>query len=192
MKIFAEGTVIVLLCMMTSCASYSPRMINKAKHKIDAASITSLSGTYDMHVLQRYDRKGDVQEPYEGGYYKAFRHLEVDDKEYDSLSNYTITLKLVNDKNLKAVLLKDGNPVDTTVIAGRLKGNGLFHFKGENLDCTGIPYILGGCTASKTRIGLTKEGNLLVNYAYSSEGALLLIFGAGVSYNTVHSFSRIR
>ncbi|AEE18516.1 hypothetical protein [Dokdonia sp. 4H-3-7-5] len=192
MRIFVKGSIIVLLSMMISCASYTPRMINKARHKIDAASISSLNGTYDMDILQRYNRKGYAQEPYESGYYKAFRQLDVDDKEYDSLSNYAITLKLVNNKTLKAILLKEGNPVDTTEIVGRLKGNGLFHFKGENLECTGIPYILGGCTASKTRIGLTKDGHLLVNYAYSSEGALLLIFGAGMTYNTVHSFSRIK
>jgi len=74
-----------------------------------------------------------------------------------------------------------------------LKGKykkGMFYLDNKFLECHGVPYIFGGCNNNKRRIGLTKNGNLLVNEAIDNSGALLLIIGAGYSYNITYEYER--
>lgn len=183
---------LLVLMMMSSCASYAPRMIKKVKSELSPGESSLLNGTYSMIPLATYNRKGNERESYKNSYHKEFKDLKLTDANFDSLANYKVTLKLLDNKTLRSVLVKDGQKIDSIKITGKFRSSGMFHFKGNNLSCTGIPYILGGCSANKTRIGLTKNGNLLINRAYSSGGAMLLIFGAGSAHNTASSFLKLK
>jgi hypothetical protein len=75
-------------------------------------------------------------------------------------------------------------------LGGKLR-SGLFYLDNKFLKRNGIPYLAGGYTHHKTRIGLSKNNGLMVNYAYDNSGALLLIIGAGSSYNLGYHYKRI-
>ncbi|WP_149206403.1 hypothetical protein [Flavobacterium johnsoniae] len=66
----------------------------------------------------------------------------------------------------------------------------MFYLDNKFSKCTGIPYFLGGCQSNKRRIGLSKNGNLLVNEADSNNGAFLFLFWAGTDYNLTYEYQR--
>ena len=104
-------------------------------------------------------------------------------------NEYQITLNLENKNSLRIKVFENSLVIKDTLLAGKYK-KGMFYLDNTFLECRGIPYLFGGCTHSKRRVGLTKSGNLLVNEAVDSSGALLIIIAAGYSYNATFEYKK--
>jgi hypothetical protein len=74
---------------------------------------------------------------------------------------------------------------------GKLK-NGFFYLNNKKVKFNGIPYLFGGSRSEKTRIGLSKNNDLIVQTAIDNTGAFLLIVGSGYSYNIATFFIEVK
>ena len=184
-----------------SCASFTKKRFRKEIANLEKVEINKLNGNYSLNPVRRYYSLGK-EEPNDkipdslkrnNGYYFLTNESYKKKSEFDSLRNskneYCLSLILENSNKLKVKLLENSNVISDTIFEGKHK-NGMFYINNKYLDCDGVPFLFGGCRNNKRRIGLTKNGNLLINEAVSNEGALLLIIGAGYSYNVTYEYER--
>jgi len=199
MKRLIVLSVIILSMIMFSCATFSKNGFRKKVDKLEETDITKINGDYSFYPLKRYIRdkspNNDIPDSLRSN--NAYDFLMNENyqkrKEFDSLrkpeNKYQVRLNLIDKKNLKIEVLENLVKIKDTLLKGKYK-KGMFYLDNKFLECHGVPYIFGGCNNNKRRIGLTKNGNLLVNEAIDNSGALLLIIGAGYSYNITYEYER--
>jgi hypothetical protein len=183
--------MITVLVFFTSCASYRTSAIRNQNQPLHNTSLHSIEGSYSLKPLHHYGKRGTTDSLNIPEYEILSNYLRMQATTTDTLSDYTIDIKVESKTSIQCYLKKGIALIDSVKIRGKVKKNGLFHFKDNPVNCYGIPYILGGCSFNKARIGLTENGDLLLQYASYSGGALLIIIGDGRSYNKTYSFSRI-
>lgn len=185
--------------IMFSCATFSKNGFRKKVDKLEETDITKINGDYSFYPLKKYIRdkspNNDIPDSLRSNNAYDFLMNENYQKriEFDSLrkqeNKYQVRLNLIDKKNLKIEVLENLVKIKDTLLTGKYK-KGMFYLDNKFLECHGVPYIFGGCNNNKRRIGLTKNGNLLVNEAIDNSGALLLIIGAGYSYNITYEYER--
>lgn len=184
-----------------SCASFTKKRFRKEVANLEKTELKKLTGNYSLNPIRRYYSLGK-EEPNDkipdslkrnNGYYFLTNESYEKKSKFDSLkkngSKYLLSLNLENTNKLRVELLENSIVINDTIFEGKHK-NGMFYLNNKYLDCNGVPFLFGGCRNNKRRIGLTKNGNLLINEAVSNEGALLLIIGAGYSYNVTYEYER--
>lgn len=180
----------LLLCI-TSCATYNQNKIGFNNQKLVKCQLQILEGLYRITPKHEYGYHGFIvedsitQEPILPNYLHLGSVVSEDGQKT------FLEIKVVDHEHLKFLLLRENQVVDSIKIRGVLKDNGMFHFKDNTSSSQGIPGLAGSIQHSKTRLGLTKNGDLLVQYAYSQYGAFLMIFGDGRGGNDTYSFERI-
>lgn len=193
-------TVLILSMIMFSCATFSKKGFRKEVDKLEETNLTMLNGNYSFYPIKRYignDKKQNDSVPNSLRYNNAYDFLINENyqksREFDSLrmkdNEYQITLNLENKNSLRIKVFENSLVIKDTLLAGKYK-KGMFFLDNTFLECRGIPYLFGGCTHNKRRLGLTKSGNLLVNEAVDSSGALLIIIAAGYSYNATFEYKK--
>lgn len=195
--------IITLLSITSySCASFSKNRFRKEIDNLKEKDISKLNGTYSFYPIRRYYNLGR-EEPYDRipdslKYNNAYEFLVNDwyqkKKEFDSLrkeeNKYQLNLNLEKRKNrLNIKVFENSKVIKDTILIGRYK-KGMFYLDNKYVDCTGIPFLFGGCSNNKRRIGVTQNGNLLINEASSDLWAILIILGNGKSYNETYQYKR--
>ncbi|KFF07192.1 hypothetical protein [Flavobacterium reichenbachii] len=182
----------IILILLSGCASFSDRIVKDHKQELIQNDLKKLEGHYDLFPDSSYDRKGKLQtiepEDSKSGHNLNY-FVKSPEAKYSYDKGYTIEIKVVGPDRLKFITKKENVAIDSVELSGKLK-NGLFYLDNTYLKRNGIPYIAGGYTNYKTRIGLTKDNGLLVNYAYDNSGALLFLFWAGSDYNLAYHYRR--
>jgi hypothetical protein len=186
-----------------SCASFSKKRFRKEVQNLEIENISQLNGSYTYNPIKRYysfekpkpkDIVPDSLMNNNAYMFLLGKYLNEKDK-FDSISqlknNFNIDLRLENNNLLKIKISDNSKVIKDTTLTGKYK-KGMFYLDNSFLDCNGIPYLFGGCRNNKRRIGLTKNGNLLINEAVCNEGAFLLIIGSGYSYNLTYEYKRIK
>ena len=184
------------------CATFSKKRFRKEVEYLEKETVSKLNGNYSFNPIKRYysfskpepkDSSIELLRDNNAYMFLLNKTLNENDK-FDSISklqnNYHLTLNIENNKSLKIQVLENSKIIKDTSLTGHYK-NGMFYINNIFLECNGIPYLCGGCRNNKRRIGLTKNGNLLINEAVCNEGALLLIIGVGYSYNLTYEYKRI-
>ncbi len=106
--------------------------------------------------------------------------------------NYRVGVNVISKDSIEINLIFNDSIIETSILTGKLKRNGLFYPDGKNsFECQGIPYILGGCEHLRYRIGIKKGGGLLVEKAYESAGAFLLWIWSGYGFNITYYYEKI-
>lgn len=185
--------VFLLILLLSSCASFSDKMIKENKITLSENDLSKLEGTYQLFPDFKYDEKGNIQEldsevsklTYNLNYF-----LQSKESKYEYSDSYLVEVKRIDKNTLKLITKKGNIVIDNVEAVGKLK-KGLFYLNNKYLKRNGVPYLAGGYTNYKTRIGLAKDNGLLVNYAYDNSGAILFMFWAGSSYNLGYHFKRI-
>lgn len=183
------------------CASYSKKNIRKELENLEKIDISRLEGNYFINPTKEYYNYGKTQNDNKPDSLKNnnayqfilntdFRKINTKDSVGNENDKLSLNLKFKNENLLSIKVYRDSQIVRDTILYGKYK-KGMFYLDNKFLDCNGVPYLFGGCRNNKRRIGLTKKGNLLVNEAVSNEGAILLIIGAGYSYNLTYEYQRI-
>ena len=183
------------------CASYSKKNIRKELDNLEKIDISRLEGNYFINPTKEYYNYGKTQNENKPDSLKNnnayqfilntdFRKINIKDSVGNENDKLSLNLKFKNKNLLSIKVYRDSQIVRDTILYGKYK-KGMFYLDNKFLDCNGVPYLFGGCRNNKRRIGLTKKGNLLVNEAVSNEGAILLIIGAGYSYNLTYEYQRI-
>ncbi|MFD2942657.1 hypothetical protein [Flavobacterium notoginsengisoli] len=185
------GLVMVLL--FSSCASFSDRVIRQNKVSLKEKDLKKLEGRYELFPDISYDKKGKSQTIKSDEAARNNLNAFVKSREcrYDYSEKYFVDVKILKDNRIQFIAKKDSVNVDGVVVGFKLK-KGLFYLDNKYLQRNGIPYIAGGYTNHKTRIGLAKDNGLLVNFAYDNSGAIMFMLAAGSSYNLGYHFKRIQ
>ncbi len=195
MKNLKINTIILIILSFTvfSCASYTKNRFRKEIVNLKKVELNKLTGNYSLNSIRRYSGKIPDSLYKNNGYYFLTNKSYRKKSEFDSLekneNKYLLSLNMENTNKLRVELFENSKVINKTIIKGKHK-NGMFYLENKYLDCNGIPFLFGGCRNNKRRIGLTKSGNLLINEAVSNEGAILLIIGAGYSYNSTYEYER--
>ncbi|MBW1657377.1 hypothetical protein [Flavobacterium quisquiliarum] len=179
--------------LFSSCASFSDKMVKDNKENLSENDLSKLEGTYELFPDLRYNKKGsaelinsqDSKVRRDLNYFVSFKETKQSD-----FGVYLVDIKFISGNKLKFTTKKDNVEIESFEVGGKLK-KGLFYLDNRYLKRNGIPYLAGGYTNYKTRIGLAKDNGLLVNYAYDNSGAILFLFWAGSDYNLGYHYKRI-
>lgn len=191
--------IFFLTLIFLGCASFSKKEFRKQSKSLTEKSLIKLNGNYSFYPIKRlgkrFENKSADSLKYTNSYQEIVNENWNKKQNFDSILNkeslYSINLKFTEPEKLRISLLENGTKIRDTVFNGKLK-NGMFYIDNKFLKCKGVPYLFGGCQNNKRRIGLTENNNLIINEAVSNEGAILLILGAGISYNSSFEFKRIK
>ncbi|MBN2779162.1 MAG: hypothetical protein JXR36_16130 [Bacteroidales bacterium] len=185
--IYILGFLTMLLT--ASCTTYNNGLVRKERVKLSIETMNSFNMTFSSKSYKYCVKKG------------MFELKEIDLLSQLNISNY----KLSNNTSYKSykvkfisidTLLVQGVDFNDSIVAnytfdGKLK-NGYFYLNNKQVEFNGIPYLLGGSSSEKRRIGISKDNDLIVQTAVDHTGAFLLIFGAGYSYNVATFFKEIK
>lgn len=190
MRLIIGFTIILLL---SSCASFSDKIVKENKQALSENDLSKMEGKFELFPDLKYDEKGNEQgidSQESKARYNLNYFVKSQKKEYVFSNSYIVEVKLLDKKRLQFITKKEDSIIENVELAGKLK-NGFFYLDNKYLKRNGIPYLAGGYDNHKTRIGLSKDDGLLVNYAYDNSGAILFMFWAGSSYNLGYHYKRI-
>ena len=193
--------ILFLPFIFIGCATFSKKDFRKEITNLDENTIHNISGKYKIYPFKRFGKKISSYDHIDslrkhGNLYHSITNENWEDKKIlDSAmiynkDNYHVDLKISNRTLLKVSFIENNTVVKDTTFNGKIK-NGMFYVDNNYYKINGIPYLFGGYSSKKRRIGLSIKGNLIVNKAIAIEGAVLLIFGNGFSYNSSSEFERI-
>lgn len=190
MKNLVLGTVFtVILLSLSSCVSFGRRMVEDDFSKLKKENVQIIEGQYEYkgyeHIVNnntKSDRIGNV------GEMLAMKNGEV--KDFDKLIIKSVPLAESKMYEIEFMFLKGDELNYNSKYQAKLK-NGFLLLQNYNSQCHGVPYLLGGCVISQSRIGLTKDHHLLVQNYKDNSGAFLLFFWAGYTINYVEKYRRI-
>ena len=192
---------IILIFTIIGCASFTKRKFRKQLEYLHAETISKIDGNYSYHPIKRlYNSGKQTVEDFTADslvYNNAYDFIinktvnrkvkaEIEKKFANDLE---LNLKLENNNLLRIKVIEQQKIVKDTTLTGKYR-NGMFYLDNKYLECNGIPYLFGGCRNNKRRIGIAKNGNLLINEAINNEGAILLIIGGGYSGNVTFEYQK--
>lgn len=192
---------IFLVSVFSSCATFSKKGFRKEIKNLKPETISKLNGNYSFNPVKRYSDYGkpesndSIPDPLmrNNAYMYLLNKTPNKGEEFDSISskknNFHINLTIEANNLLKIRVLENSKIIKDTILVGKYR-NGMFYVNNNFLKCHGIPYLFGGCSNNKRRIGITKKGSLLINEAVCNEGAMLLLIGAGENYNLTYEYKR--
>lgn len=179
------------MAMFTSCASFSNTRVWHDSKKLTKHNLSELTGTYSFSPDYSYDKKGNrdiIKNKQQDYFYQYLTNRAIN---IDTVAKYFISITYLEGDSMAILIKKERHTIDSLNLHWRLQSRGLLKIGKTDLKIHGIPYLLGGSQSKKTRIGLSKDGGLILNHAVDSGGALLLIIGSGYSYDFAYHFKRI-
>ena len=186
--------IAILICFMTyGCASFERVYKRMEKVNITKTNFDKITGAYEMFADVEYESergKKILLEVPKNSKINFYRDITKEKIIIDSMATYTVQIDCTIDK-IVFVFSKNKIAFDTINIKGKIKKNGFYYLDNSKVYCHGVPYLLGGCQQMKIRIGLSNKGDLIVNQAYESSGALLFFFWAGEQFNTCYFFKKL-
>ncbi|PRP66840.1 hypothetical protein [Nonlabens agnitus] len=179
------------LIVLASCGAYNENSIAYYKNPLSSNDVSRLDGLYHLKATQIYRSDGTIDSCAVASNDLLNINLRMVATN-DSVEKYQIRIRAIDQNTLKTTLIKNGENIDSSIINGKISKKGMFHFKNNPVDCYGIPYILGGCSGTKSRIGIDHDNNLILQNNSYSGGAILLLLGDGRCYSTAYNFARIQ
>ena len=174
---------------LVSCASFQSRHTREIKQNLTEDILSSFPKKYESvsHGGFFRDNKSDTSKPVQ-----LFKVL-ADSTQFSSIADEKYVEIAFPNKNIVLFkLYSDTTLVRQVKLSGKLKKDGFFHLNNTLRKCHGLPYILGGCYIRKTRLGVSKSGDLIMNNAIDSYGAFMLVLGFGYRYNAGYFYRTIK
>ncbi|NMN35105.1 hypothetical protein [Pedobacter sp. SG918] len=193
-RCFRQAICVITICLLFSgCASFSDRPIRRHKVKLDKDEVSKLSGTYQLFPDLTYKKNGVAETlSYQPTTEHFHQYISKRGIYFKPSENVTVDVKVMDNNQIGFHFKKDSIIVDSVILSARLQSRGLLLLGNKYVEFQGVPYILGGSKSEKTRIGLASDGGLILNHAYDDSGALLLLIGSGLSYDSAYHFKRIK
>lgn len=175
---------------MSSCASISNKISREESTKLTKKNIHAIEGTYEFLPYKSFGTDGKRVYNLSGNIKNIDQYLVGEEIAFISKSDYTVDIKLVSQDEISFSFKNRNTLVYETTIKMKLKSNGLIYLDNKYVKTTGIPFIFGGIIVSKIHVGITKEGDFLLNYTHDSFASILIMVG-GHSYNNRHYYKKI-
>lgn len=190
MKKFALTIVLIIIVFsLSSCVSFGKSMIKDDLLELKKENVHMIDGEYNYNGYE-YVRNNNVKSDRAGNVGDI---LDVKSSLINNCDRVRIkSVPLVKDKmyEIQFAFLKDNEVKCLFKYDAELK-KGMLLLKNYISKCHGVPYLLGGCQVSQSRMGLTKNQNLLIQKYKDNSGALLLFFWSGYTINYAEKYKRI-
>lgn len=174
---------------LNSCVSFSRKMIQDDLSVLKKENIQLIDGQYEYRGYEHI-QNGNVKSDKTGDVGEMLRMKGEARKNVDKLIIKSVPLAKSKRFEVRFMFLKEDTLTYTFIYKARLK-NGLLLLDNFTSHCDEIPYLFGGCQNFQSRIGVTKERNLLIQDYYDNSGAFLLFFWAGYTINYAEKYQRI-
>lgn len=189
MKFNAPYVIISFLFVFQSCATFQNSLVNENRIKINRDSIINYENEYSILSYKSTLEKGKYNQEKKDLIDAINR--SYDNHQKSSFKSYKV--KFINENTIQIQGLDSLKNIQLSYrINGKIKRNGFFNVNNKYMKCNRIPYLFGGCTNAKTRIGFSKDQELIIQNAYYDFGAVLIIFGSSVDYNEALFFKKIK
>lgn len=190
MKNYIHIFLVICVLSLSSCVSFSNKVSKKESTKLTKKNIHAIEGTYEFQPYKSFGINGKHVYNLSNNIKNIDQYILGREIAFGSKSDYTVEIKVVSQHEVSFSFKNKNTLVYETTMKMKLKSNGFIHLKNKRVIVKGVPFIFGGITSSKMRIGLSKEGNLLLNYAHDSFASILIMVG-GHSYNHSHHYKKI-
>ncbi|WP_430409889.1 hypothetical protein [Kordia sp.] len=187
--------IITAICL-SNCASFSTKIIKEQITKLDRENIQNIEGSYalscyDAHYLSTSKKRKVAQ--YENhidvATVNSFTNTIIPRRGTDT--NYTVDIKLLSDTEIQFTYRSENAIVNQTTLSMKLRKNGMIHLKNRETSTKGVPMIFGNISVERSRIGIRKNRDLILNNVEFIAGGFLILFGDGRRSNTTFYFKRI-
>ncbi|WP_228393996.1 hypothetical protein [Chryseobacterium artocarpi] len=179
----------IMTFSLSSCVSFRKSMIKDDWLEVKKENVHMIDGDYDYNGYE-YVRNDNVKSDTAGNVGDI---LDVQSSLINNCDRVRIkSVPLVKDKmyEIQFAFLK-GNEVKYLFKYDAELKKGMLLLKNYTSKCHGVPYLLGGCQVSQSRMGLTRDKNLLIQNYKDNSGALLLFFWSGYTINYAEKYKRI-
>ena len=202
-KIINIILISTILIGCKSTATFSNYDTNKEYKKLTETSLHELNGVY-----KHYAHKRLFNDTYPKINSKKYLRMhtsilnQVKNKNYylaraydtiskNQVNNYYVKIKIINTNKIEILFCENSKVLRSLNANGKLI-NGIFNLDNDTSEYHGTPWIAGGGSSSKRRIGISKNGNLIVNDVSRDYGAFLFVFfGGDTSNSTTYEYERI-
>ncbi|UUC45190.1 hypothetical protein [Flavobacterium cerinum] len=180
------GLIVLMLCTLCSCASFSKKIAFDNQIILKEESITKLNGTYEIESLKAIRKfessKPDIIENDSLNRFSLFKNIkEINPQLREDIKNNSKNYKVkidIKDKNsISFSLLKNNSKIDSITMDFKIQNDGYLYLKNKNFKTKGIPGLWGNFSVNRTRIGINSNNNLIISNSYFLYGAVLILIG---------------
>lgn len=190
-KITTTILALACCCSLSGCASFSDGPIRHYKVRLTEKNLSMLSGTYELYPDSFYQKNSTAGlQAYSPRNRQFHQYVSKSQISFDTLANCHVVVQVSGDQ-ANFLFKENGLNKDSVRLSFKLQSRGMLLLGNKSVTLQGIPYILGGSESEKTRIGLAKDGGLILNHAIDDTGAILFFFMLGYSYNISYHFKRV-
>ncbi|MBC8753458.1 hypothetical protein H2O64_02165 [Kordia sp. YSTF-M3] len=186
---------LISILSLASCASFSGKIIRDKTEILTKESIRNIEGTYEIQCYDSYfkSRVGreiiQFDKPNSDAFINSFTNTYTIDSTL--VKKLVVDIKFISDKEISFTYRHQDSIVNETVLGVKLRKNGMLHLKNRERDMMGVPLIYGNFEISRSRIGLSKSNDLIINHVYHITGGALILLSDSRTRNTSYYFKRI-
>jgi len=186
----------LFLILFQSCTTSSNKALKNDLEKMTQENYIQLNGIYYNHPKQVYgkNKKRMISEG-ELRTKNIYAILNFRPYTFDSIAMFEneekIELIFLNNQKLKLNHIVNGKVIASPVLNGKIK-KGFFCLEQKNSNSWGIPVLHGGYNRHNRKIGISKQGNLIVDLEFEESGSFLLFFSHGFQDITTYEVEKIK
>lgn len=187
--------IIVAICL-SNCAAFSTKIIEGEITKLDRENIKTIEGSYelscyDAYYLSTYGKREIVQFANKNDMANVNYFTDTIIPKKDRDTNYIVDIKLISDTEIQFTYQSKDKIISQSTLKMKLRKNGMIHLKNKETNTEGIPMIFGNITVQKSRIGIQKNKDLIINNVDFIAGGFLILLGDSRRSNTTYYFKCI-
>lgn len=169
------------------CATFSKRVTFDNQVILKKENISKINGVYEIKSLKsiwRFENlKPDIFEAEKDSInrFPLYITLKIN-KEFrngsnQNLENYKVKIEVHDKKTVSISLLDKEKIIDNIKMDYKIRKDGYLYLKNNNFKTKWVPGLCGNFELDRTRIGINKENNLILNHSHYIYGAVLFIIG---------------
>lgn len=195
-KIHYIVIILISILSLSSCASFSGKIVRDKTTPLTKENIKSIEGTYaiesyDSYFQSTYKKKEVIQFSKSKGVSNIHYFTGAENITSTMSKKLVVAIKLLSKKEIKFTYKLQDSIVEEIILDMKLRGNGMIHLKNKEVNVMGIPMIFGNITVDKSRIGLSNNSDLIINNVHFLAGGVLILIGDSRRKNTTFYFKRL-
>ncbi|WP_420572201.1 hypothetical protein [Kordia sp.] len=185
--------ILITLLSFSSCASFSEKIIENKTTPLTQEKLQHIEGTYAMKSYDSYIKLNidkevqPLKEPKNNTISELTNGQSLDEIVLDKVK---VDVKIVADDKIRFLYRIQDSIIKKDSFTFKLQENGMLHLENREIDSSGIPHFIGRIEIKKSRIGLSKNNDLLINHVYFKSN-VALILGYSLKNNTSFYFKRL-
>ena len=176
---------ILILNLLFGCATFSDKVVFKNQVVLKRENISKINGFYEINSVKSIwkfeNLKPEILENDTINRFPLYTTLKTNhgyrNWSDSNLENYKVGIEIQNEKIISFSLLDGEKIIDNIKLDYKIKKDGYIYLKNKNFKTKWVPGLCGNLELERTRIGINKKNNLILNNSYFIYGAVLFIIG---------------